>query len=55
MEFQQQQLRDPFEIITTDNTLSYYEDVVRKIQWRVFLKRRNIFLPLDIFLDKKPL
>ena len=32
MEFQQQELRDPCEIKTTDNTLSYFEDVVRKIQ-----------------------
>ena len=31
MEFQQQQLKDPFEIITTDNTLSYFEDVVRSL------------------------
>ena len=31
MEFQQQQLKDPFEIITTDNTLRYFEDVVRNL------------------------
>ena len=32
MEFQQQSIKAPFEIITPDNTLSYFEEVVRIIK-----------------------